>query len=655
MESTGNRTTQSNLSIGGAELIMEDNQVPAITPSKTRLSWTPGSWYAGNGTILVNTEFGDVGFGINNIGAKTFSPSGAQDQSLSIPMGCTGTYEAPCPHWAEREIPIETLTMPEGVNTVHAHAADAAGKGSDGNANRWTHKVDRTAPTLELSGPLYEERDYPQTGTGLDLTMSATDCSGTSPALARSGVGRVWVQVDGVTQFDTGTLAVGTCNDTRTWTYRPPEALATQHRIEVTAKDHVGHQTTQVFIVDAAPGWQSSADNWRIDDADSDVVVEDGESVDPDECIPDSDPEASSYCGEDGGTNAVRRAALLETPLREGLSAPVLNSSFALSTSDPDARLTASQYGLSDQNARTFGDSRFERLGIMRVRRNVPYDVVMCGPASEGGNGSDVGTFNEVDAWIKAAGRKEIMISFEHRRGDECDKGGACKLPTPSEYLNAVRAFRRVWPQVTLFTAWNEPNHITQPTARDHQVAGGINRAKRAGQYWHWLDETCDRPPANVPHCLAVAGDFLDSSWDVSYLRDYRQGTGRSPDIWAWHAYGSGVRRRHSRLTSLLRRTRPSSLIWLTEQGGVYRYVNRTRTVVTQSPPKPNNDLNYLLANIANGLDDRIRRFNYYHWKGDDNFDAGLISRSGKRRETYCTLSRKTVPGDPVTTCDPNA
>lgn len=769
----GNRSTISNLSVGGAELIMEDNQVPAISSSKTRLSWNPGSWYAGNGTISVNTEFGDLGFGINRIGVKTFLPNGTQDQSLSVPMGCTGTYEARCPHWAEREIPVETLTLPEGVNTVHAHAVDAAEKGSDGNANKWAHKVDRAAPSIAFTGQFTGQTAAVVEAGTYTIGAQAVDCTGTSNAALRSGVRSMVIKLNGNPIPGASYAAPNTeiCDASVAPSVTLP---AGEHVITLDAVDWVGHSSMQTLAVTVVPEigppentsvptvtgvaregqtltategtwvaagavttsyqWQRCAVGGSCEDipgatastypvffadverrlrvrvrktntaghtdafsSTTGVVVSTaatapGKDLDAipvapplastaaDSCVPDASYPGGEDCAEAGDDPLEAEAAAAGSPILHrgyGMSddyrttdsmqlfggpylrppdytRPELCVGGTFSPTRPEERQRSDEarfdQALSSPNA-----PATEPPGLRKVRLIVPYDIMagkFCpGPAPTPGEVALRNAYYRVAEWITAAtaNGKQILVSFERSVVNPNEPA-----PSVTAYGDMVQRFRDEFPQVKDFTAWNEPNHPSQPT---------VSNGRRAAEYWVHLQWRCRRIGPTT--CYVAAGDFIDPLFSVDagkedpFFKAYKDGlSGRKPKIWAFHAYRT-IRRPGAANPPLVRfieslnrdlkypcgdGRRCEPRIWLTEQGGlVFREeadqtvdgvrcdgqygASSTETTYAGAVTRANSDLSTFFAKLDGTTYDegRLTRFYYYDWAGTPTFDAGLL------------------------------
>ena len=70
------------------------------------------------------------------------------------------------------------------------------------------------------------------------------------------------------------------------------------------------------------------------------------------------------------------------------------------------------------------------------------------------------------------------------------------------------------------YGAWNEANHVKQPTYR---------KPKRAAQYYNILREEC-------AGCTILAADLLDSKNMLSWLATFKRYAKR-PKLWGLHSY----------------------------------------------------------------------------------------------------------------------
>jgi hypothetical protein len=273
--------------------------------------------------------------------------------------------------------------------------------------------------------------------------------------------------------------------------------------------------------------------------------------------------------------------------------------------------------GMSDQDPDMFDNPRFQALDIERVRYLVPYDWF-----KKRGNRA------EVDAFMDRAelAGADVLAHFTARRG--CYNNGrysrsrACRAPSVKTYKSNVKRFLREYPFVKTLGAWNEANHISQPTARNPRLAAKYFLAARSA----------------CPSCTVVAADVLDSSNMESWLSTfdrYDQGKAR---IWGLHNYSDVNRRRSTGTRRLLARV--GGEVWLTETGGILKFGR----AFPRSEKRQANRTKYMfsLANAYDsrraGLRSRITRLYNYQWTGSPRsarFDAGLVSPTGKPRKAF--------------------
>lgn len=511
-------------------------------------------------------------------------------------------------------------------------------------------------------------------------------------------------------QWQRCSVSGATCADipeeTEFFIHVTAEDVGSSLRVRVTgpsSQGNVSATTLPVLPADpAVPGWLDA----DLSDEPVGSQVEERDDAIPTEDLGDGD----------AGDNCIGVAP--ETDLCGGPQLPVpspaepaLSSRTAFSLAAPAAAPSPSVqpkgngYGISEQASHQLADPRFAALGVTRVRLNVPFDAVLrakgatiCGP-------KNTAELPKINAWFKAitaasgAFRYEPLISFEHtteRRNNTKDKEPKDCRPTVRQYLKHVDAFRRKFPEVQNFTAWNEPNNSTQPFY-------GYANADKAGRLWRALDEHLHQDPAGPagPLCAAckvAAGDLLDATQSAAYIKRYKDGAFRdaparkSPRFWAYHTYYAGSHHATDKLAYFLKATKVTSgkqpYVWLTEQGGVLRQKTfeapaaRTKYeafcpghLFHQYPPPPNvagqtwerdtecglADVKYLLDDVVCGAvsgSDRITRFYLYQLAGSWYWDSGLwdfrqdASHNLETRPVYDTYKARiagTETPDPCT------
>jgi hypothetical protein len=282
--------------------------------------------------------------------------------------------------------------------------------------------------------------------------------------------------------------------------------------------------------------------------------------------------------------------------------------------------------GISEQNAAMFTSPSWQSLGLRRVRYIVPWDWARTGQRAE------VALFM---AAARAHGQ-DVLVTFTAHRG--CFDGlrysrrRACRAPSASAYRTAFRAFDDRYPWVRTYSAWNEVNHISQPTFRSPRLAV---------RYYRVLRRESPRR-----HFRVLAADVLDTSNARSYLRSFlRRAPGR-PRLWGLHNY-QDVNRHTSLDTRSVLETVPGE-VWLTETNGIVKFGNSRQFSYSESRAAQCTRWLFRLANRYSsrrrGTRSRITRLFVYQWFGaapGARFDAGLTGPDGiSPRPAYFVVRR---------------
>jgi hypothetical protein len=401
-------------------------------------------------------------------------------------------------------------------------------------------------------------------------------------------------------------------------------------------------------------------------------------------CAPDPDT-GTTYCGALDAAAPEAAALRSEPPVARTLAGVGAGSQSAIE----DAMSTV---GLSDQNdpavVDPWRDPRATSTRGLRLREGrlvVPWNAYArakaanaAAPASTATRaGRDLDRSLRILRAMKQGGFNDPLISFERQRDFRTNaRVPSQPLPSPAEYIAAVAGFVEYvgrleaaggagedYPRLRRFTAWNEPNNRTQPTAAD---------GFRAGQFFRALAEQ-----SATPADAAAFGRYFQAYCDgMDGRRDGR--CGYRPLAWAIHPYSCGYRRDTTGVRAFAALTAARSdgaaspddpLIWLTEAGGVVsqhfnadpdgRSVPR-RTLVARA----DGDLAFVLDDCV-AVSPRITRLYVYQWAGAENvdpagrrdrgFNAGLTDLAGgssgdpRRRYAisplYCTLKAAVNPG----------
>jgi len=271
--------------------------------------------------------------------------------------------------------------------------------------------------------------------------------------------------------------------------------------------------------------------------------------------------------------------------------------------------------GVADQSAAMFSNPFYKRLDPKVSRLIVSYDAVR----------SNTFEVAYIDEWMRAvrASRIEPLISFNHSRGCYDEKGiphtKACRLPSAKRYRLAFNAFRRRYPDVKVYSPWNEANHRSQPTEK---------RPDRAADYYNVVRNSCRG-------CTIVAADVLDQGGMTQWLKAFRKRAKGKPQLWGLHNY-QDVNNYTTDGTKEMLRAVPGQ-VWLTETGGIVAFGKRRPF----SPSRAAKATRFMFRLAKSSP--RITRLYIYSWFGTlrtATFDAGLVTVTGKPRAGYQVVRR---------------
>jgi len=139
----------------------------------------------------------------------------------------------------------------EGINAVRVEALDRAEPPNVGGRDL-TVKVDRTPPTLNVSGSLAEAEGTEVTEASYTLEAAATDGEAANP---RSGVRDIAFLVDGERKDEATPqdCPADSCPLSRSFEFRTADYRFGPHEVTVKATDQVGRESTKTFTVVVAP------------------------------------------------------------------------------------------------------------------------------------------------------------------------------------------------------------------------------------------------------------------------------------------------------------------------------------------------------------------------------------------------------------------
>ncbi|MEA2123539.1 MAG: hypothetical protein QOI80_321 [Solirubrobacteraceae bacterium] len=284
--------------------------------------------------------------------------------------------------------------------------------------------------------------------------------------------------------------------------------------------------------------------------------------------------------------------------------------------------LTRYQVGIGEQDPVMFSDATFAPLGLKRVRYIVPWDWNRASYKRD--------TVTRFMLAAQAA-KAEVLVHFASSAG--CYDGKRylrkkhCRAPTVRAYTRSVRAFRKAFPYVHVFGAWNEANHKSQPI---------YHRPKLAARYYNALRRTCRS-------CTIVAADLLDEPSLPAYVHAFRK-VAKHPRLWGLHNYIDVNYRRPTGTRGMLRLV--PGRVWLTETGGLVRFGAKFPYSLKRAAAATEYlfDLADRFSHRRRGLRSRITRIYPYAWRGEirgAHYDSGLVGPTGKQRPAYRVFRHK--------------
>jgi hypothetical protein len=267
--------------------------------------------------------------------------------------------------------------------------------------------------------------------------------------------------------------------------------------------------------------------------------------------------------------------------------------------------------GIGDQKTEMFGDRRFQDLGIRLARLTVPWDALNTDWQRA-----------ELDDWLQKARAAHVdpLVTFTHSR----IPGDRRVLPTNGQFSYYFSLFRRRYPWITTFAAWNEANHCGEPTCK---------RVDRVVAYYKVMRQRC-------PKCKVLAAELLDFPNMTKWVKEFRRRAHVDPKYWGLHNYRDANRLQTTNTRRLLKATR--GRIWLTETGGIVARRNKSAVGFTESPEHAAVATRWVFDRLV-PLSSRVERVYLYHWNASspyDTWDSALVGPDGQSRPAMRVLQR---------------
>ena len=281
--------------------------------------------------------------------------------------------------------------------------------------------------------------------------------------------------------------------------------------------------------------------------------------------------------------------------------------------------------GVSEQTPAMFASPAWQRLGLRQVRYLVDWDWHATGQQAK------------VTAFMDAAraNRQRVLITFNSHGGcydgHRYSRSRACAAPSARAYRRSVRRFDDRFPWVRTYSAWNEVNHVSQPT---------FGRPRLAVRYFRVLRRLSRRR-----HFRVMAADVLDTSNMRRYLRAFLRRAPGHPRLWGLHNYQDVNRRTYGDTRRMLATVR--GRVWLTETGGIVKFGNSGQFPYSETRAADRTRWLFRLASRYHTrrrhLRSRITRVYIFRWlAGGDRFDSGLVDPDGTPRRAFYVVLRHT-------------
>jgi hypothetical protein len=299
---------------------------------------------------------------------------------------------------------------------------------------------------------------------------------------------------------------------------------------------------------------------------------------------------------------------------------PASHAATAHASQTPTAHTSQAglEVGVADENPSVFESSYYKALKLKISRYFLPYDIAA--------SSKEKAQLYYFEVWISRAETEGIqpLVAFYHNFATPT------KMPSVATYTKDVKAFLKLFPQVTLLQPWNEVN---RGNVRERSGNYDSPTPKQSAQYYLALKKIC-------PTCTIVGLDVLDSTTPaatIDYINAFKKDVGSKnmPKIWGLHNY-SDTNHFYDQGTRDVLNDVPGQ-VWLTETGGLAKLSPSFRFSLSRQKKATS-----YMFDIADAHS-KITRLYVYQFYGAKNekkasFDAGLMNYKGKPRPAYCVV-----------------
>ncbi len=292
--------------------------------------------------------------------------------------------------------------------------------------------------------------------------------------------------------------------------------------------------------------------------------------------------------------------------------------------------------GIGDQSATMFDNPLYQSLNLKLSRYFVEWNA-----------SSQPAELRAADAFVAKARQRGVKVLMHISTSNI--NVGTPKRPSVGQYRKSVDfLIKRYKPQgVTDWGAWNEANHVTQPTSNKVRGPG------YAAQYFNEMRRICKG-------CTIVALDVLDQTGVEAYIARFFKALGKNATrarIVGIHNY-SEVNRKLTekrkrtesvkkypgtkRIIAAVRKGNRAAKFWYTETGGQ----TRLAAGFPCNDARAASATQYMFT-LAKRFDSAIDRLYSYNWTptadpcaSNTRFDAGLVNANGTPRPAFTVFKR---------------
>jgi hypothetical protein len=252
--------------------------------------------------------------------------------------------------------------------------------------------------------------------------------------------------------------------------------------------------------------------------------------------------------------------------------------------------------GIADQKADMFDDPRFAALGVVHVRKTVPWDVL-----------KHTKLRRDLDLWMAGANATGAhpLLTFDRSPTRKSYN------PSPKEFATQFKKLRTRYGGLREVAVWNEANINKRPDI--------------VAKWWLALSKACRS-------CTVLGADLLDRGNIDSWAKRFVRTAKRTPKVWGLHNYEDANKLSTKGTRKILKGV--TGRIWFTETGGVVARNNKSTVRFPTSPQRAAQVTKFVFDRLAR-LSPRVERVYLYHWNvGQEDgmtWDSALVSPNGER------------------------